>query len=196
MPPRPSDPVIVDIRRGSRVQMKAKDSIWVVERKGVMEHKSVGSNEVILCEDNGNVREGASSNFFVIKDDGKLYTTLQGVLKGTVLTMLLNIVVKTVNQEVVYEIPNLKDISRWKEAAITSTSRLILPIHSFVISSDCIQFLDSAAKSRLEKSTESDNYILRLLADDKQSPISQLLNVELISHMLEMSESLELDRPN
>jgi len=193
LPPRPSNPVQVDVRRGSRVQMKAKDSVWVVERRGVTDHKTPESNEVILCEDNGNVREGASSNFFVIKDDNIIYTADHGILKGTVQIMLLEDVVKAVNQLVKYDIPNLNDLSHWKEAFITSTSRLVLPIHSLFIAADCVQFVDEAVLSRLEKIPEHNGYLFKLLPDCKQSPISEALNNALVDHMVEKSEMLDLD---
>jgi hypothetical protein len=188
--PRPEDPVLVDIRRGSRVKMKAKDSVWVIERRDVIDHKTPSSNEVILCEDDGNVREGASSNFFVIKDDGKLYTAEHGVLRGTVQILLLESVVKRLDLPVVMEIPNLRDLSRWKEAFITSTSRLILPIHSLVIADDCVQFVDPVAAELLENNMQGDGKVYKLLCNSKESPIAQGLNNNLVECMMDMSESL------
>jgi branched-subunit amino acid aminotransferase/4-amino-4-deoxychorismate lyase len=191
--PRPEDPVSVDVRRGSRVKMKAKDSVWVIERRDVTDHQTPSSNEVILCEDDGNVREGTSSNFFVIKDDGKLYTAEHGVLKGTVQILLLEAVIKHLDQPqpVVFEIPSLKDLSRWKEAFITSTSRLILPVHTLVIADNCIQFVDPLVAEKLENNVEGDGKIYHLLSNLKESPIAQNLNEKLVECMMDMSESLE-----
>ncbi len=179
LPTRPTNPVLVDVKRGTRVKMRAKDSVWVEERKALP--TSHCSNEVIMCEDDGSVREGTSSNFFVIKQDGKVYTADQGILKGTVQVLLLEQVVK---HNVVLAIPNLKDLSQWKEAFITSTSRLVLPIHSLVIAPDCMEFVDPLAIPLMKDG------VYQLLPDIKQAPISEDLNNKLMDHMLEMSEYL------
>ncbi|KAL0477157.1 hypothetical protein AKO1_005930 [Acrasis kona] len=188
LPPRPTDPVLVDIRRGSRVEMKAKDSVWVEQRKSVTDNKTKNSNEVLLCEDDGNVREGSSSNFFVLKDDGVLYTANEGILQGTVQILLLENVVDQLSQKVTFGIPNLCDLTKWKEAFVTSTSRLILPIHSFVISPDCIQFVDKSAT--LDRN-ENGDHVYKLLPNEKHSPVSEVLNKTLTSHMMDMSECLD-----
>lgn len=47
-------------------------------------------NEVLLIDENGNVEEGMSSNFFAVHK-GTVYTAEEGVLKGTVRELVLEV---------------------------------------------------------------------------------------------------------
>lgn len=89
------------------------------------------SNEVILSDEDGNLYEGLSSNFFVIRSDGSLQTApTDSVLVGTVMKRVLR---DWKYSGIVFEHPKIREIDTWKGAFITSTSRLILPIHKIFI---------------------------------------------------------------
>lgn len=101
------------------------------DRKVLEDSKSPESNEVILSDEDGNLYEGLSSNFFVIRSDGSLQTAPTcSVLVGTVMKRVL---IDWKYSGIVFEHPNIKDIDTWIGAFITSTSRLILPIHKIII---------------------------------------------------------------
>lgn len=65
--------------------------------------------------------------------DGRLQTApLNCVLTGTVMKRLLT--EEDLNEmEVIFEFSNVEEIENWRGAFITSTSRLILPIHKILI---------------------------------------------------------------
>lgn len=97
------------------------------DRKVLEDSKLPESNEIILADEEGNLFEGLSSNFFVIRSDGALQTApIESVLVGTVMKKVLT---SWNYSEIVFEHTNIKEIDTWKGAFITSTSRLILPIH-------------------------------------------------------------------
>ena len=97
-------------------------------------------NETLLCENNC-VLEGMSSNFFaLIENKDPLYpfaimTAESNILKGSVRSLILDIC-KAENIPIILEAPDLKDISDWKGAFITSTSRLLTPVN-ILYSRDC-----------------------------------------------------------
>ncbi|EFC49866.1 predicted protein [Naegleria gruberi] len=153
---RPSKPVFVDIVPGSRCHLgNAKDSIWITERNSMLNKKTQSSNEVLMCEESGIVREGTSSNFFIINRDGKVVTARDGILFGSVRGLLIptqdqaQSILKNSTEEESCETvlksseytednPTIRDLLNWKEAFITSTSRLVLPIKTINIAKECI----------------------------------------------------------
>lgn len=90
--------------------------------------KSPDSNEVILVDESGRLYEGLSSNFFVIRSGDESIQTapLDQVLVGTVMKRILD------TEPVVFEFPRVEEIEKWKGAFITSTSRMILPVHQII----------------------------------------------------------------
>ena len=89
------------------------------------------SNEVILCDHDGRLYEGLSSNFFVIRGDGRLQTAPPSeVLMGTVMKRVIEI---ECEEGIVFKHPLIEEIDEWQGAFITSTSRLILPIDRIIL---------------------------------------------------------------
>ncbi len=87
------------------------------------------SNEIILSDPAGRLYEGLSSNFFIIRPDGRLQTApLSDVLSGTVLKRVL----QKYDGAVVFTHPKIDEIESWQGAFLTSTSRLILPIDTII----------------------------------------------------------------
>jgi len=77
------------------------------------------------------VLEGLSSNFFSVLD-GVIYTAGAGVLLGSV----RNVVISVCQQHGIplkLEAPRIADRCRWQGAFITSTSRLVLPVHELIL---------------------------------------------------------------
>lgn len=100
------------------------------DRKILEDSKLPESNEIILSDAEGNLHEGLSSNFFVIRSDGSLQTApIDSILVGTVMKRVLD---HWKCSEIVFEHPKISEIDTWKGAFITSTSRLILPIDKII----------------------------------------------------------------
>jgi len=84
----------------------------------------------ILFPIEGGIREGLSSNFFAIGNDGNIYTAPDElVLNGSIRQLVLDVCQQN-NLNVIFQCPNPKEISNWKGAFITSNSRVILPVKS------------------------------------------------------------------
>ena len=92
------------------------------------------SNEIILSDEDGNLYEGLSSNFFIINPAGFIQTAPpSSILPGTVMNRICKEEwLNKFGMKIVYECPRVEEICGWRGAFITSTSRLILPIHEIV----------------------------------------------------------------
>ncbi|KAL3147899.1 hypothetical protein ABBQ32_002614 [Trebouxia sp. C0010 RCD-2024] len=128
LPPRPKPPVKVQARGAPRQNATAKDSEWVRTRQALEKDKPPDVNEILLVTEQGDVLEGTQTNFFAVVD-GAVYTAREGVLLGTVRGVLLEVCDRE-GVQVVLEPPSMHSIDSWQGAAIASTSRLFLPVHS------------------------------------------------------------------
>lgn len=172
--PRPTAPVVVECMGHPRHNAKAKDSAWVLDRTALEQAMSKDANEVLLSDDAGNITEGLSSNFFVVRyvdGDGGLSAdaprpfvlyTASNALEGTVRKLILQIcsslsipVVLDRNLNVFLDLPE----HHWDECFISSTSRLILPIRELRQDSQQFLFKDPSVShwlcDRLLKEMES-----------------------------------------
>lgn len=127
LPPRPSPPIKVEIRGAPRTNAKAKDSEWVRDRKPLEALKPADVNEIVLHDADGALLEGTQTNFYAVMD-GKLHTAGEGILEGTVRRLLLEVCAANELPVVLDPPPNLRDLSKWEGALLSSTSRLALPI--------------------------------------------------------------------
>lgn len=125
-------PVKVEIRGEPRKNAAAKDSDWVTERKKLGKADDV--NEIVL-EKEGLLYEGLSSNFFAMKD-GVLYTAGEGILLGSVREAVLRRA-EELDIPIVLEPPHIDDVDTWDAAFISSTSRMLLPIDTVTVCSEC-----------------------------------------------------------
>jgi branched-chain amino acid aminotransferase len=82
--------------------------------------------EALLIDEQGYIMEGASSNFYAIKD-GVLWSADQGVLEGTARTILIE-VAKEMKIPIHYAAVHIDDIDRLDECGISSSSRDIVPV--------------------------------------------------------------------
>jgi len=141
LPPLPTAPVCVEIRGSPRENAAAKDSSWVSDRaplEALMKAATGGieMNELLLTANTNNeILEGSQTNFYAIIND-TLYTADEGILAGTVRTLVLD-VCKRNNIPVVFQPPTLNKNERqncdWEGALISSTSRLALPIDAIYV---------------------------------------------------------------
>merc|ERR1711865_895535 len=126
LPSLPTRPVRVEIRGTPRDNAAAKDSSWVTERlplEQLMLKSYQPMNELLLTttdssdidttttgrevEETMIILEGSQTNFYAIHKDGTVYTAEDGILRGTVRTILLDICARE-HIPVVLEPPNMK----------------------------------------------------------------------------------------
>lgn len=157
---RPQKPVKIQVMGAPRSNAAAKDSGWVSSRTGLWDARQEGTHEVVLCDDDGKLFEGLSSNFFVLVrgDEGEpvLYTAREGVLLGTVRDLALKLCPQ-LNIKVVEQPPSMKELERAEEVFISSTSRWVLPVGDIVMP-------DKTNVST--KSTELTDKLYKLLLDN------------------------------
>jgi branched-subunit amino acid aminotransferase/4-amino-4-deoxychorismate lyase len=79
--------------------------------------------------------EGTQTNFAAFDADGTLCTAGAGVLEGTVRRVVLELAAEA-GVRVSLTAPRLSDVTRWTGAALTSTSRLLLPVDEVVYGVD------------------------------------------------------------
>ncbi|KAL7542574.1 hypothetical protein ACHAXR_011909 [Thalassiosira sp. AJA248-18] len=114
----------------------AKDSKWVIDRKKLtMPEPSLSiSNsfeEIILINDNGELLEGTQTNFYVVNNES-IITADKGILHGSVRDSVLR-VCRTHDIRVDLRPPTLDDLRQGSGVFITSTSRLVMPVHEVVL---------------------------------------------------------------
>ena len=83
-------------------------------------------HEQLLVDARGRILEGFSSNFYAVKQ-GRLYTADAGVLSGTVRTIILRLAAQA-GIPVVSEPVALAALGEFQEAAISSSSRGLMPV--------------------------------------------------------------------
>lgn len=135
--------VTVDEALPSRLgNSQNKVAAWTRVRKTMERperYKPTGVSEVLMVRrhnntDNGNLEllEGISSNFFVVYRDGTLRTATDGVLFGYVRQLVLECAPScglTIDPRPIL----LHEALEWKEAFITSSSRLLFPISKILM---------------------------------------------------------------
>jgi branched-chain amino acid aminotransferase len=127
----PSDEIVskgvavVTVPNSARHNAGAKTTDWMHDRGAIESALPSGVYTALLCDVDGYILEGLSSNFYAVVD-GELRTAGGGVLPG-------------IAQQIVFEVTpsilplrknaiHLNDIARVNEAFITSSSRGILPV--------------------------------------------------------------------
>jgi branched-chain amino acid aminotransferase len=114
-------------RQLKREQPLAKKADFVPQRRKVLDLAS-GYYEYLLLGDDDRILEGTTSNFYVVCD-GMLWTAGQGVLEGVARKVVL-LVAGELGIRVNFEAVSLGDIGRLDEAALSSSSRALVPVIS------------------------------------------------------------------
>ncbi|KAI7879495.1 D-aminoacid aminotransferase-like PLP-dependent enzyme [Lichtheimia hyalospora FSU 10163] len=132
----PNHRIKVLVQAKTRVNPVVKDSNWVKERATMNDTKGDDVNEVVLSDDSGNLYEGMSSNFFIVKrrHDGQpvvVCAPLEHILLGTVMKIVMTVCEKH-QIPIEWTFPQALDArnNKWEGCFITSTSRLLLPIEA------------------------------------------------------------------
>ncbi|MCB0113004.1 MAG: aminotransferase class IV [Caldilineaceae bacterium] len=86
-----------------------------------------GEHEGLLLDALGNVREGATSNFYAIRDGVLMVPPAEDILDGVTLQIVLRLAAEAGIPVTRRKLP-LADLPTWDEAFLTSTSRHVLPL--------------------------------------------------------------------
>jgi hypothetical protein len=125
LPPLRSEMVKLEVAGLPRHNAAAKDSAWVRERKAIYDRMAPDMEEVILMDPaTRQLLEGSQTNFYAIQD-GTVYTAEEGILKGTVRSLVLEVCEQN-GIPVKLLPPTLDDVDKWQGCFISSTSRLVL----------------------------------------------------------------------
>jgi branched-chain amino acid aminotransferase len=110
------------IPHSARENPLIKSTAWMHQRDGIKQHDAY---ETLLLDENGDILEGTSSNFYAVKVDG-LYTADEGVLGGIARQIVLDIAPTIIPIQLMpIHVDDIPDI---QEAFITSSSRGIIPV--------------------------------------------------------------------
>lgn len=118
------DGVKAALERGARQLPEAKDTAFIAARQALFS-KNPGAYEVLLCDDQGFILEGLTSNFYAVLG-GSLRTAGTGVLYGTARSLLLETAPSLL--PVVLEPVNVSELPRLAEALLSSASRGVVPV--------------------------------------------------------------------
>lgn len=76
--------------------------------------------------------EGTQTNFFLVTKDGRVLTADEGILRGSVRDSVLRVCTEN-GIPLELRPPNVDDLEHASGAFISSTSRLVMPIHEVVV---------------------------------------------------------------
>lgn len=116
--------VHLGLAEAPRERPEAKDSRFIETRRDI-KRMQPGVYEVLLCEPDGRLLEGTSSNFYAVLD-GVLRTAGSGVLAGIARSVLLEVAPPVL--PVTLEAVQMADLPHISEALLTSSSRGVVPV--------------------------------------------------------------------
>lgn len=116
--------VAVRTSRLHRDAPQVKNTAFLIDSQP--ERAAAGVFELLLLDAAGRILEGASSNFFGVRD-GRLHTAGAGVLTGVTRGVVLALA-REAGLDVVLEALPLAQVARLSEACLTSSSRGVVPI--------------------------------------------------------------------
>ncbi len=103
----------------------AKTAVFAAQRQSY----SLGTEEAherLLVDEDGFILEGTGSNFYGIRD-GMVYTAVNGVLQGITQQIILKLIAE-MDIPLAKQPVHLNDIGTLDEAALSSSSRALIPI--------------------------------------------------------------------
>lgn len=119
--------VEVQVRQLARDTPEIKSLDWIHKRHAAEEAIPPGVEECIIASGN-ELYEGLSSNFYVVKD-GTVYLAPEGtILAGSIMKIVLDVCTE-LQIPLTRQCPSLEEVYNWQACFITSTSRLVLPVH-------------------------------------------------------------------
>ena len=114
-----------------RENAEAKDSKWILDRKRLITPESASYEEIVMLSEDGELLEGTQTNFYVVREDA-LITADEGILLGSVRDSVLR-VCRSHSVNVELRPPTMDDLKHASGVFISSTSRLVMPVHNVVL---------------------------------------------------------------
>ncbi len=105
---------------------QAKLTDFIAAAESVRADIPPGANEALMVNEQGEILEGLSSNFFAVRQ-GEIYTAGETVLPGITRALVLALAQK-LNIPVHFQSVTLSEVPALDEAFITSSSRSVLPV--------------------------------------------------------------------
>lgn len=125
--------VQVEIRLGKRKHPNIKSTAIHKTREELITLKHEDTHEIILYDENGEISEGLSSNFFCFFNE-KLHTAPDNViLKGTMRKTIIELCQRDQIIQVEKKVLHVKDLHSYEFCFISSTSRNIIPISKILL---------------------------------------------------------------
>ena len=112
--------------RLQRLNPKAKLTRFIQRSGAVRQAIPAGVNEAVMYDEESNLLEGLSSNFYAVID-GAIWTAEEGVLSGITRSMVIECAGR-LDIPLVLRPARLVEIPAMQEAFITSASRAVLPL--------------------------------------------------------------------
>jgi branched-chain amino acid aminotransferase len=116
---------VITVANSARHNAEAKTTDWMHDRNAIESSLPPGVYTALLCDQEGHILEGLSSNFYAILD-GELRTAGSGVLHGIAQQIVFVVAPSVLPLRL--EAIHMSDITKIEEAFITSSSRGILPV--------------------------------------------------------------------
>lgn len=113
--------------QGERAIPRSKSLNMLVNTLARKRARAAGEHEGLLVDRDGNVREGSSSNFFVVQGETLLLPPVGEILDGVTQQIVLRLAEQAGIPVERRPLP-LAERGRWDEAFLTSTSRHVLPL--------------------------------------------------------------------
>lgn len=144
-----------------RQNAAAKDSAWVRERKAIYGAMPTDVEEIVLMDPTTHaLLEGSQTNFYAIRG-GTVYTADDGILKGTVRSLVLEVCAAS-GVPVALTPPSLDEVEEWDGCFISSTSRLVLSARS-------IEYEDLATTQRRSRSFPANATLQHIISSVRSS---------------------------
>lgn len=119
--------VALGVAKGlERANPLLKTADFAQQRRVYSQQNSDDYYEYLLLDERGYILEGTGSNFYAVRD-GVVYTAESGVLAGITRRIILDLLPQ-LNIPLRLEPVHLDDIGRLDEAAMSSSSRALLPV--------------------------------------------------------------------
>lgn len=109
-----------------RENPRAKRTTFISVTDSIRQELPKTANEGLMVDQNGDILEGFSSNFFAVKE-GEIWTSDEEILPGITRSLVLQAAQRK-HIKVQFKTVNLSDIPFLEEAFITSSSRAVLPV--------------------------------------------------------------------
>ena len=113
--------------RAVRFMPQSKSTNTLANLMATRAARAADAHEALLVNHRGEITEGATSNFFVVKDGTLIHAPEDQILTGVTMSLVLRMAQDADIPIKETSIP-LADRAKWQEAFITSTSRHVMPV--------------------------------------------------------------------